>query len=338
SNQVITENLGLIYLSILSLVTFYFVMRKGEKMEKYLAVAAKVAFYTLNGLVITGLLWYFISGSTRLVLYYPDYPYFGDVVRVKGFNYSPNILISVYAFFATLKTSFDKYSKVDFGLTLLVALLSLTKEGLLLIVLATSLYLWKNYNIKKYTKPALILAGVFYLIFSQFVFSINREESDFSSSFAVNTASGFSVGNVMIYPTVYYYLFKSGFLLFSENILFGVGHGHFIDQLNYLTLEGRYPATMPKVTPMDSYFGVAAQLGVLYLVYLYLQWKNMKEALFKLESQYFPLSLLGLYFILESLSNGSIHFRHYYIYFGLCIALYYRAKTHHGPQVENKEA
>lgn len=85
----------------------------------------------------------------------------------------------------------------------------------------------------------------------------------------------------------------------------------FILHLELLTKAGKYPISVPNnASPIDSYFGVVAKLGILYLGYLVVLARSFYPVLKILSKRYFPLVLLGLYFCFELLEVCTLHFRH----------------------------
>ena len=322
---VFIDNIGLIYLAsltiLMSTLTFQIDLKDWKK---WLASAADIGFWSMNILTGLGLILYFTGIYSKLVLFYPDYPYFGDVARIRGFNFSPNLFLSIYAFFIGLKSAFGRFSFLHVLLAIIIAVISLTKEGLLLVTLVLGIWFWNNTNKRNYPMMALGFAGVLYFVLSQFVFVPTGTEIDFSNSYAVDSEPSFQVLGWTIYPTIYFYLFKSGWLIFKDNVFFGVGHGMFMAQLELLTQAGKYPISVPNnASPIDSYFGVAAELGILYLGYLVVLAQSFYRVMKTLSERYFPLVLLGLYFCFESLEVCTLHFRHYFLFFGICLGLYF---------------
>lgn len=57
---------------------------------------------------------------------------------------------------------------------------------------------------------AMRFASVLYYVLSPFVFVPTGTEIDFSDSYAVDSETSFQVLGWTIYPTLYFYLFKSG--------------------------------------------------------------------------------------------------------------------------------
>ena len=321
--NVILRNLGLVYLSFLVPVISIIGIHTGkENFEKSIKVAGHFGFWILNLLAVLGIALYLGFDYSKLVLVYKNYPYFGDVFRIKGLNYSPNIFISVYAFFIVMKSTFDSLKWYDILIAFFITIASLTKEGLLLAILISAISYNKGIEGKRFFTVLFIGGGILYMLLSQFVVIHSGLTS---TSYAVNSDVTIYIWDKFkVHPTVYYYLFKSGIWIFIHNPLAGVGNGNFVMELNHLVNSGFYPPQMPRVTPMDSYFGIAAQLGSLFLVYLFSLFQKIVRILKYLTQNYtfLPLYYLGLYFMTESLSNGSFYYRHYYVYFAIIIALY----------------
>lgn len=323
--SVFIDNLGLIYLASSAILIGTLTSQIDSiDWKKWLASAADIGFWSMNILTVIGLLLYFTGIYSKLVLFYFDYPYFGNVARIRGFNFSPNLFLSLYAFFIGLKAAFGRFDFTHILIAIIIAVISLTKEGLLLVTLVLGIWFWNKTGKRNFPIAALGLAGVLYFVFSQFVFASSGTEIDFSSSYAVDSETSFQVLGWTAYPTIYFYLFKSGWLIFKDNVFFGVGHGMFMSQLELLTQSGKYPTSVPNnASPIDSYFGMAAELGILYLGYLVVLARSFNRVMRTLSERYFPLVLLGLYFCVESLEVCTLQFRHYYLFLGICLGLYF---------------
>lgn len=99
--------------------------------------------------------------------------------------------------------------------------------------------------------------------------------------------------------------------------------GNFKQEIENKKEIGQYPATFNSYEAHDSYFGIVAQLGFGYLMFLISFFYSIVSIYKRLDYQVkYPILLFLLYMMFESLSIGSLHYRHYYVFFGLLVVLY----------------
>lgn len=95
---------GLQVLASLYLISLYFLfslLLKSKSFESNYRILKNATKFGLIFLIIIGyigLLLFYSIGFKKFVLVYENYPYFGDVIRTKGLNFSPNIYISILTF------------------------------------------------------------------------------------------------------------------------------------------------------------------------------------------------------------------------------------------------
>ena len=146
------SNVVLIIVQSLYLISVYFVFStllfslEHQVIKKVLKGAADYGLWILIAIGFIGFGLYYLFDYSRFVLIYHEYPYFGDVFRIKGFSYSPNIFISLLCFFICLKVAFSKFNYSLFFIVLALALASLTKEVMILIFILFCLMFFKIEN------------------------------------------------------------------------------------------------------------------------------------------------------------------------------------------------
>ena len=199
-----------------------------DKLNKLLANTSNFTLWTLIIIGLIGLPLHYLFGINKFVLNYQNYPYFGDVFRVRGFSFSPNLYISLIVFFLVLTKFFGRLTKLQIVFLLLIGVLSLTKEAALLIPILMIFFFDEkisfSLNIKRFI---LIFSGLVYLFFSLFYVSIKGNQSLFENKLLISESPLFSFNNIEIYTTTYFGLLKSGLILFKENFIAGVGLSQF---------------------------------------------------------------------------------------------------------------
>lgn len=315
---------GLQVLASLYLISLYFLfslLLKSKSFESNYRILKNASKFGLIFLIIIGyigLLLFYSIGFKKFVLVYENYPYFGDVIRTKGLNFSPNIYISILTFFVCLSKFFKQLNLKYIVLIGLIAILSLTKEALLLIVLIV-IFSIDDEKLSIFQKKIFFLSGgVLYVIFSWFIFSTTFFKSGLINKTLITPDPLFANKFISIYGTTYFKLFTNGIFILNNNLLSGVGLGLFTPELTKLVSIGKYPELFDKCEPADSYFGIASQLGVLFFLFITMMIVSLKRIFHnKINSSTLPLFLLTLYFFIESVCVGSFHFRHYYIFFAI---------------------
>ena len=322
--SVLTNVIGFLYLIML-----YFLLSKvlnsfNKNIKAIiLKYTAEIGFWILIGIGILGFLLYFFFGYSKFVLIYHDYPYFGDVFRIKGFSYSPNLYISLLTFFTILKYSFSRLNFYHIFVVLIIALMSLTKEALILISILFAIELYRKLAYKKIALISVILSGFIYVLLSFFIFTTKTVKSNIEGRKVFTNSPIYKYNKLNVYPTTYFEVIKSGVKMTKENALAGVGLGNFRKELKIYKQNGIYPQYFQTYDALDSYTGLASQLGVLYFVFLILLIINICKVVNNIPTNLrFPLILFLIYIFFESFALGNYHFRHYYIFLAILNSYY----------------
>lgn len=305
-------------------IFLYFIIRiisvnlNNEIFLKVTTLATDSATWLLIFIGIFGFLLSLTNISDRFVLIYNNYPYFGDVVRIKGFSYSPNLYISILCFFTCILQFLNRLSFVKIALIFTIAILSLTKEAAMLIAILVIFSTDKYFKEIRFKKIIFLFSGLIYLSFSLFYLSFKGNVNYFKNKDLLIDKPIASFQSIDIYGTTYFAVSKSGFSIFKENWLYGIGLNNFQTELSQLQKENKYPFKFELYRPHDSYFGIASELGVMYLVFLLILFYSIFNVVKnKNQVNIEPLILLLIYFLFESMCLGSFHFRHYYIFFAI---------------------
>lgn len=313
----------------LYLIALYFLLSGSlraleyKELKKVLKLSADIGFWILIGIGILGFVLYYFFDSGKFVLIYRDYPYFGDVFRIKGFSYSPNLYISLISFFTILKLAYSRLQYSHIVLVFILSIVSMTKEALLLIAVLFAIIFYKNNFPFKINLIPVLFAGILYVFLSYFIISFDNKESKVQSKEAVFKTEKFSV-----YPTTYFEVIKSGVLMTLDKPLFGVGLGNFRKELKEYQREGKYPKYFQTYDALDSYSGLVSQLGILYLFFLFAIFVITYGMVIKLPYQLkYPFILFFTYMLFESMALGTYHFRHYYIYIAIFSVIAFKKDT-----------
>ena len=325
---VIVNNIGTIYL-IFSALILYIIGLNTTDWSKYIKYSSQFGIWILIVLGFVGFTLSIIFDYNRFVLIYENYPYFHDVIRIKGANFSPNIYISVLCFFACLNMAFYKLSKLVIVLIISLGFLSLTKEALLLITIVSCYLIDPKYQKISRSVWLIVFSGVLYLFFSFFVIDFNTKNNvDDNWPIAVGKTSLHANTYFSIYPTTYFYLFKTGLTTSKTHFFKGIGYGNFKSNLEEYEEQLGYPDYLPTYEPHDAYFGIGAQLGFLYFIFLILLFRKLKE-IFKiitLNVAYTALFFFILYMGIESFAYGTFHYRHYFVFFAIIVLIFENAR------------
>ena len=321
---------GLEVAGSLYLVGVYFVISTlfrfsgAKKTYEVLKISSDLGFWILVVAGFGGLLLYVFTGYSRLVLQYPGYPYFGDVFRIRGFNFSPNLYISLLCFFTCLKCAFSRLKTSHILLVAILGVISLTKEALILLAVLTAILIYKRFKKKLPGYIIITIAGVMYLFLSFYVISLKTKSFSFNANISEVYEHNpvYKNGDFAVYPTTYNHLFISGFIMSKEHILKGIGLGNFQEEIEKHKRRNLYPDYFASFVAHDSYTGIGAQLGIGYYIFLIILIFSIVKIVKKTPSSFkFAFVVLLLYMLFESMAIGSFHFRHYFVIFAVIAVL-----------------
>lgn len=274
-----------------------------------------------------GLLLYLFSGNSTFITLYNQYPYFGNILRLKGFSSSSNVLVSnIFTALLLLYILEKKTGHAFLILIVLTIIFTFSKEIFIYICGALIFYNYSRKKIKKNTTFALFACmGIFYLSLVYFTYGAQNNK-------LIVAETPVKAGNINIYPTTYFYLARSELLISKKYFPWGCGKGNFITALVNEQSDGNYPAAMLVNEPHDAYAGMLAECGVaglisIFLIFFSIAWQYNFLKRLKIETKLITgLGFLFLLWTVESLALGTVQFRHYWLIFALFNAIYYQIR------------
>lgn len=318
--------IGSFYLIVLYFILSKYLISLPNKNIKYvLKKSSDIGFWILISIGVIGFALHYFLDYSRFVLIYHNYPYFGDVFRIKGFSYSPNLYISLLSLFTILKLAFSKLNFYHIFIIFLISLLTLTKEALILISILFAISLYKNTRYYKFALVSVVITGIIYVFLSFFIISIHNSSDHITIDKRVQNEVAVYEGNSFsIYSTSYFEVFKNGVFMTTKHPIVGVGLGNFRNELKKYQKKDLYPEYFQTYDPLDSYTGQASQLGIIYFVYLGFLFALTLRLLLKLPVRIkFSFLLYFVYILFESVALGTYNFRHYILFFAIISTISY---------------
>lgn len=261
--------------------------------------------------------------------FYENYPYFGDTWRLIGLS-SNNIIMTCLGMSILFIPFLKLRSIVEFPLiifSIFICLLTYNKEIVVLIPLIVLVYFYNSK--KKYIHDKLV--GIFYIglslisiFFTFFAFhksNFNYEQTPIYNPEQVNTVVEFSFLNFDFHGTTYFYLFKNSISAFFENPIFGIGFNGLKSYITSHRDEGSYPIDLKLYGSHDMYWGPAAELGLFYILFLFLLGFAFKQLL-SIKANidtitYNSLIAVFLFFGISYFISGSVQYRHLWVFLAI---------------------
>lgn len=220
--------------------------------------------------LLSYLIFYF-GVSETYVFKYVDYPYLGDIVRVKGFTTTPNEVVfisSTCLFFLLFKPlKIKRNYKIWLCTFISVALFFTYSKEIIIIPMAIFIgYFLTNKKWILFSWVSTILAITFISMITFLYFSSDEKLKE--KDYLDRTEVVFEIKKIKAYPTAYFWLNRSGRKMIQENPLLGVGFGNFSKEVDQHKLQGFYPKNLPSLRAHDNYVGLVAQYGLGFLLFL----------------------------------------------------------------------
>ncbi len=333
---------GLIYLLVLyTIINFYFVFYEPDKSQiKFLITKfSAISLLVLNIIGLVGFAFVLLGFKTELAIYYPNYPFFGNVYRIRAFTQEPVMMASILSvFILTVMAGFNltgftlkerKWLKIILVLSFISLALTITKSAVITFAAAFAIYSIQQNKLSA-LKPFLWgMSLVALLVFTHFVVvrSVNFDAK--KSYHGLADKPVLSIGNYYVVQTDYYYLKKAAIISGERFWLTGIGSGNFSDYLPTLKQEGLYPTKFRDYDPISTYFGAYAELGVFGLLALLFLYFQVFKTLNRLKNQNLDdlwlASLISIFGFMacESFVTDTMNFRHYWWVLA-CVAVYVR--------------
>lgn len=331
--QVLKESLGTFYL-----VSCYFFFSRvfyhfRYKLMKVLQTGFALSIYTACLIALIAMFLMLVGQDTTLFYPYNNYPYWGDVNRLKGFASSPNLLFSTLSLATVFLFCLDqkKYRVLAF-ISFLVCLLTLSK-GLALLVLFLLFMLWhKGQTITSFRPQYLLfflLSVGCYIALTWFTIRSDRDKLAINQQLNTEQISQTpfkGIGHFSFHYTTHFSLQCASWVIINKYGWKGCGFGNYKASIEELKEEGRYPSAFASYDPHDFYMAQMAELGgmaVAFLLLLPLALLHTFRGFSSLDPNLSRACLLGLLFMVaESTCIGSLHFRHYWIFLAILNGLY----------------
>ena len=265
---------------------------------------------------------YHFGISEAYVFKYIDYPYLGDIVRIRGFTTTPNevVFISSICLFFILYTPFviKKVYKNILLIALSIALFFTFSKEVIVIPIAIFigfLFVKKNWIIFSWLST---IVGIIFISTITFLYFSNEKEL-IEKDYLDKTEIVFQVNKVKTYPTAYFWLNRSGRKMIGEHPYLGVGFGNFVKEVSRHKLEGYYPKNLPSLRAHDNYIGLIAQYGLGFLFFLvsliFSLIKILRKDISQKNKMFVATSLI--FILIYGFSQLSYHSRWMWVFFGV---------------------
>lgn len=255
--------------------------------------------------------------SNQLVWFYPDYPYFGDVFRAKGWMQSPNLLFNllVCVFFIGMLI------KAEIKIWLLisgifVAILTLAKSWLFFSVSMLLMFSFSQRALIKYGLRGVAILLFVFASMSIYVLPKSGEACSLSDNIPTNRVGKpfYENNDFCLVQTSYAILHQTEIKEGHKFLPFGVGPGNFINQVSEFKEKGLYPNHMEAFEAHSTLFATYIELGIpgilalaFFLFTLVMQIKDLNYH-YKI-----IFILLFLFLAQEAIFNDLNNFRHLWV-------------------------
>ena len=326
---------GLIYLlTLYAIINVFFIFQESDntRLNYTIPVLATrftvLSLFILSSIGLLGFLLLIFGIHTSLVAYYPNYPFFGNVYRVRAFTQEPVMMASILSVFILIVLAgynledFTKKEKQFLRLTLalgfLALALTLTKSAVITFAAAFSIFSIRHTSLKKFTPFIWIFSIVALLFFTHFVI-VKKENFDSNQSYhGLVDAPSLSLSDYYLVETDYGSLKEAAFITGKRFWLTGIGSGNFVDYVPTLKKEGLYPTKFQDYDPISTYFGAFAELGIFglcALLFFYLQvYRTLRQLKTQNPNDVWIASLMSIFGFMacESFVTDTMNFRHYW--------------------------
>ncbi len=333
---------GLVYLFVLyTLINIYFIFWETDSTQiKYILTRfSALSLFILSSIGLFSFLLLVFGINTSLVKYYENYPFFGNVYRIRAFTQEPVMMASILSvFILTVLAGYDLkifIKKERQGLLIILTMgfvalaLTLTKSSVITFAAAFAIFSIQNNFLKKFKPFVWLTALTALLIFTHFVIVKKENFNNQQSYHGLVDAPSLSFGNYYLVETDYGSLKEAAFTTGKRFWLTGIGSGNFIDYVPILKKEGLYPTKFQDYDPISTYFGAFAELGIFglgVLLFLYYQvYKTLRHLKKQNPSDAWVASLMPIFGFMacESFVTDTMNFRQYW-WILACVAIFAR--------------
>lgn len=348
SVNLIYEIAGTFYLAIV-----YFLIRWNST-PGFIDMAVKLL--VMSGFVsaavgIAGWILMVLSGIENAMGIARYYPYLGNVVQLKAFANSPNMLAGFLMISILLQTgrmwNIKTGGRKEWGIMLILCIAFLLTLSKAIVPLSAGLYFFAVVRLKHLKKCSflcrpfvvavtLLLIMVFYLASTHFyvarVDTVQQIEEfrpeNYRKTGNVITFH-FENDDYVLIPTNYMINKKAALEAFIRSEGWGVGGGNFNRFVAGLKKEGLYPSHLPDYAPHSSLTGSLAEHGITgFIVFVFFAFSMgtvARKNLIKEESGLSVAITATLIAIaISTFATDIMNFRHFWWVFGLNAAVYKR--------------
>lgn len=342
------EVLGFGYLAILYVIINLYLVESGKDIRAFLVNNTQISGIISALLGILGLVLLGLNHENILVGYYPNYPVFGDIYRLKALATEPIMLNSVLGVFILVSISeilsvekirFSLKRALTFTLMGIVMFLTFTKSIVMCGASVLVIIAMRYHCLIEFKKIVWGLLFVVFIFFSHLVFV---KKSDFEQNkycHAIEKKPLTEINNSYLLRTCYGVLKEANSIVFSRYPICGIGGGNFTAYMNQLKKESLYPTYLTSFDPLSTYFGALSELGLIgfvSLLYLYFVIGSTWEKVCFTDintngSGKFWLLIGGvlLFMVAEGFVTDTMNFRHYWLIIS-CLAAQERISNHLG--------
>lgn len=263
-----------------------------------------------------------------------EYPYFGDVFRLKGFTATPSFLVNIVGFcllqaFIPIATTQNKKRYFFFTLALCFTLfLTLTKSVLAVITAACFYFFIQKNKIKPGMRRLIAAIGLlsFFVLQTGTHFLFRNCEKD---SHAIENRKDifrgkgeelYKIKEYCVFETIYALTKQSSTIAGLRYPFTGVGPGSHFNFVSELQKESDKSEKFDfeGADPHCTYLGALAETGfpgflVLILLFIFLLIESAK-----LKPEFLSVSV---FFVIEAINTDIMNFRHLWIFFAIIFAL-----------------
>jgi hypothetical protein len=266
----VAGNLGNFYTFLIP-ITFFTLGKKAKNSLRAIERGLLIAAILMPISCLLSYLIFTFGVSETYVFKYVDYPYLGDIVRVKGFTTTPNevVFISSTCLFFILFNSLElkRNYKILLCIFILTTLFFTYSKEIIIIPIAIFIgYFLTKKKWILFSCVSTILAITFISMITFLYFS--SEEKLKEKDYLDRSEIVFGFKKIKAYPTAYLWLNRSGRKMIQENPMLGVGFGNFSKEIDRHKLQGFYPQNLPSLRAHDNYIGLVAQYGLGFLLFL----------------------------------------------------------------------
>jgi O-antigen ligase len=322
--NVLLENLGTLYSCSVPIVFSHALLQLPDP-KRVLERGLLGICILLPILSLAGYLFYYFGWTDSMVKAYDAYPYLGTVIRVVGLTNSPNKVVAFAAvgifFLAFIKKGLPARSKWGLiAMLLFSCVFTYSKEIVIIPIVFLLVWLLKNFRSRFIYYGILSVSMLLITLLTYFYLTTDENPPARQDIIYPNPIAESST--VTIYPTSYYFLFRSSWQMIEEHPFTGVGFGNYIRTVEEHQRRGLYPSQLYSYEAHDNYAGLLAQYGIGYLLVLVWFITGLKKTtayLAEPEQRFITATLL--FFLLFGFIYFSYHMRLMWLLLG--IAQYY---------------